>query len=119
MLEFVSFILLGAVLGNTPFRKAYDMQMMQWKLTSDRDGRANPFNMLRIGRMKKLWNACDDVYYDLTLKGAKELNEFLETNPDAYYFSISTDSSERKSNGMYKQIRSANPVFWYTGWFRQ
>lgn len=117
MLEFVSFILLGAVLGNTPFRKAYDMQLMQWKLTSDRDGKANPFNMLRIGKMKKLWNACDDVYYDLTLKGAKELNEFLETNPDTYYFSISTDSSERKKNGMYKQIRSSFPLFWYTGWF--
>ena len=117
MLEFVSFILLGAILGNTPFRKAYDMQLMQWKLTSDRDGKANPFNMLRIGKMKKLWNACDDVYYDLTLKGAKELNEFLETNPDCYTFSISTDSSERKKNGMYKQIRSANPIFWYTGWF--
>ena len=117
MLEFVSFVLLGAIAGNTPFRKAYDMQLMQWKLTSDRDGKANPFNMLRLGRIKALWNACDDVYYDLTLKGAKELNEFLETNPDCYTFSISTDSSERKANGMYKQIRSANPVFWYTGWF--
>lgn len=117
MLAALSFYGLGAVLGNTPFRKLYDMQLMQWKLTSDRDGRANPFNMLRFGRMKALWNACDDVYYDLTLKGAKELNEFLETNRDAYYFSISTDSSERKPNGYYKQIRSSFPLFWYTGWF--
>ena len=117
MLAFVSFGLLGMFLGNTPFRILYDMQIMQWKLTSDRDGRANPFNMLRLGKFRKFWNACDDVYYDLTLKGAKELNEFLETNPDAYYFSISTDSSKRKKNGMYKQERYSFPLFWYTGWF--
>ena len=117
MLAFVSFGLLGMILGNTPFRKLYDMQIVQWKLTSDRDGKANPFNMLRVGNFRKFWNACDDVYYDLTLKGAKELNEFLETNPDAYYFSIPTDSSKRKSNGMYKQERYSFPLFWYTGWF--
>ena len=117
MLAFVSFGLLGMFLGNTPFRKFYDMQIVQWKLTSDRDGKANPFNMLRVGKFRKFWNACDDVYYDLTLKGAKELNEFLETNRDAYYFSISTDSSARKKSGMYKQIRSSFPLFWYTGWF--
>ena len=105
MLAALTFYGFGAILGNTPFRKLYDMQLMQWKLTSDRDGKANPFNMLRIGRMRKLWSACDDVYYDLTLKGAKELNEFLETNPDVYYFSIPTDSSKRKKNGMYKQER--------------
>ncbi|MBP5272488.1 MAG: hypothetical protein ILO43_05960 [Clostridia bacterium] len=117
MLAALSFYGLGAILGNTPFRKLYDMQLMQWNLTSDRDGKAEPLNMLRFDRMKKLWSACDDVYYDLTLKGAKELNEFLETNRDAYYFSISTDSSERKENGYYKQIRSSFPLFWYTGWF--
>lgn len=117
ILAALTFYGFGAILGNTPFRKLYDMQLMQWKLTSDRDGKANPFNMLRIGRMRKLWSACDDVYYDLTLKGAKELNEFLETNPDVYYFSIPTDSSKRKKNGMYKQERYSFPLFWYTGWF--
>ncbi len=78
------------------------MQLIQWKMTSDRDKLLHPTRMLRIGKVFKLWKSGDDVFYDLTLKGAKEINEFVETSPSSYYFSISTDNSKRKKDGTYR-----------------
>lgn len=114
-LKVISFCGLASVLGNTPFRKIYDMQLTQWKITSPRNGRAHPLWIGRIGRVRKFWTSKDECFYDLCLKGAHELNEFLESNPDAYQFSISTDASKPKKNGNYKMRLSAFFAFQITG----
>lgn len=113
--RFICYYGFGNLLGNTPFRRIYDMQLIQWKMTSDRDKLLHPTRMLRIGKVFKLWKSGDDVFYDLTLKGAKEINEFVETSPDSYYFSISTDNSKRKKDGTYRMKWNTFPPFFITG----
>ncbi len=114
-LKVISFVGFANVLGNTPFRKIYDMQLVQWKITSDRDGKAHPLYIGRLGRVRKFWKSHDDCFWDLCLAGAKELNEFLESNPNAYQFSISTDASKRKKNGNYRMKYTSFPPFIITG----
>ncbi len=113
--RFICYYGFGNLLGNTPFRRIYDMQLIQWKMTSDRDKLLHPTRMLRIGKVFKLWKSGDDVFYDLTLKGAKEINEFVETSPSSYYFSISTDNSKRKKDGTYRMKWNTFPPFFITG----
>ena len=113
--RFICYYGFGNLLGNTPFRRIYDMQLIQWKMTSDRDKLLHPTRMLRIGKVFKLWKSGDDVFYDLTLKGAKEINEFVETSPNSYYFSISTDNSKRKKDGTYRMKWNTFPPFFITG----
>ena len=114
-LKVISFVGFANILGNTPFRKIYDMQLTQWKITSDRDKRAHLMYIGRLGRVRKFWKSHDDCFWDLCLAGAKDLNEFLESNPNAYQFSISTDASKKKRNGDYRMKASALFPFWITG----
>ncbi len=114
-LKVISFVGLANIMGNTPFRKVYDMQLVQWKITSDRDKRAHLSYIGHLGRVRKFWKSHDDCFWDLCLAGAKELNEFLESNPNAYQFSISTDASKRKKNGNYRMKWTSFPPFIITG----
>ena len=114
-LKVISFVGLANIMGNTPFRKIYDMQLVQWKITSDRDKRAHLSYIGHLGRVRKFWKSHDDCFWDLCLAGAKELNEFLESNPNAYQFSISTDASKRKKNGNYRMKWTSFPPFIITG----
>ena len=114
-LKVITFVGFANIMGNTPFRKIYDMQLTQWKITSDRDKRAHPLYIGRLDRVRKFWKSHDDCFWDLCLAGAKELNEFLESNPHAYQFSISTDSSKQKKNGNYKMRASTLFPFIITG----
>ena len=114
-LKVISFVGFANILGNTPFRKIYDMQLTQWKITSDRDKRAHLMYIGRLDRVRKFWKSHDDCFWDLCLAGAKDLNEFLESNPNAYQFSISTDASKKKRNGDYRMKASALFPFWITG----
>ena len=114
-LKVIAFWGAASILGNTPLRKIYDIQLTQWKITSDRDGRMHPLRIGRLGRLRKFWTSKDECFYDLCLKGAHELNEFLETNPEAYQFSISTDSSKPKKNGDCKMRLSTFFPFMITG----
>lgn len=114
-LKVIAFCGFANAMGNTPFRKIYDMQLTQWKITSDRHGWANPLRIGHVGRIKKFWTSHDDCFWDLCLAGAHELNKFFESNPDAYQFSISTDSSKEKKNGDYKMRPSTLFPFIITG----
>ncbi|MBQ8924677.1 MAG: hypothetical protein IJ771_00045 [Clostridia bacterium] len=114
-LKVIAFWGAASIAGNTPFRKIYDMQLTQWKITSDRYGKIHPTRINRLGRIKKFWTSHDDCFWDLCLAGAHELNEFFESNPDAYQFAISTDASKRKRNGNYKMKLSTFFAFQITG----
>ena len=54
-LKVISFVGLANIMGNTPFRKVYDMQLVQWKITSDRDKRAHLSYIGHLGRVRKFW----------------------------------------------------------------
>lgn len=98
------------ILDNTPLRPFWDMQLEQFGLTDyPDDGFEGEFNQEIID---KILASEDTAYYDLTLKGAAELNEKTKMLDNVYYFSYSTECVfEGPITGRYYPEITMNPLF--------
>jgi len=116
ILKVVTFYGFAGVLGNTPGNQFYDMCLDHWGITSNPKGKCNFRNMLKFKAIKKAMDSKDNLYWDLCLAGAKEINERIEINEEAYNFSISTSNTMTTRNGNQRmKITSTFPVFHLTG----
>ena len=57
-------------------------------------------NYLKRMRKHSAWKTQNISSWDLSLDGAKELNNFLQASPDVYYFSIVTSTTERRESSL-------------------
>jgi len=78
----------------------YDMNATQWGITD----KMNPLGCMKFALSK------DHVGYDLTLKGAEELNKKIKTVKSAYYFSFYSSVTEKNCLGYY-QIKDSENIF--------
>ncbi len=66
-----------------------------------------------------IWNfykSNDNCGYDMTLRGAAELNSKIKLAPETYYYSYSTVASqEGKILGRQLPIKTLNPIFYISG----
>lgn len=76
-------------IGNSCLRPLWDIQLEQFGLTDSPDFTINGKFSPKL--IKKILNSKDCAYYDLTLEGAKRVNEIIETVDDIYYFSFISD----------------------------
>ena len=78
--------MLANISGDNLLGKLYESHMEQWGLIGFENGKvvSKPFNR---SIQKKIKESHDNVWYDLTLQGAKELNERIQIVPEIYYFS--------------------------------
>ncbi len=101
------------ILDNTPLRPFWDMQIEQFGLTDyPADGFEGNFDKEIID---KILASKDTAYYDLTVKGAAELNQKTKILKNAYYFSYSTECVFESSltGRSYPEI-TMNPLFMFT-----
>ena len=93
--------LIGTVLGNNFL--VFSFQLSQFGLTPAQDQfRAFP-------TLSGIWNfyrSNDNCAYDMTLRGASELNETIKLSPNTYYYSYTTADNSMKT---------LNPIFWISG----
>lgn len=80
------------IAGNTNINDIYDVHLEQFDLSSNIKEKRS-LKYIDRKEVKRILNGKDHCYYDLSIKGAKELNSIIKTNPDCYYFSYSTCSS--------------------------
>ena len=123
------YYLLAGVLGNTPFNMFYDFYLEQFGITSIPDQELKPKNMLKIDRILKAANSHDNVFYDLRIDGADELNRTIQTSKDVYYFSVPTLGTEEDINDKQVPGKIMNKIFYpfarsmakhnYTGYYMQ
>lgn len=62
-----------------------------------------------------IWNETKDIgTYDLTTKGAEEINKWVKAQSDVYYFSWVTEATKKSliSNHQIPQIGAMNPQFY-------
>ncbi len=78
--------LMASLGGNNFFGRLYESHMEQWDMIGINKGRIES-RPISIAKMKKVKESHDNVWYDLTMKGAKEVNETIECLPNVYYFS--------------------------------
>ncbi len=87
----------------------FDTDFAQWNLS---DG-------LKLNRenVQKLISTPDTGFYDLTLKGAAELNEIISIQDDIYYYSYAGCSTKKDEKTGY-QVASGSPVANMMGKFK-
>ncbi len=101
--------LVGAVVGSEIMM--WDLQMGHLGLTP-KEGEARA--KFSISNIKNVVDSKDNCGYDMTLRGAAELNEKIKTVDSVYYYSYSCNSSYKTSCGTYLPIASNFVMFYLT-----
>ena len=78
--------LMASLGGDNFFGRLYESHMEQWDMIGINKGRIES-RPISVAKMKKVKESHDNVWYDLTMQGAKEVNETIECLPNVYYFS--------------------------------
>lgn len=99
---------IGATLGNQFL--VFSLQMSHFGLTpAQGESRAE----LDMGKVAQYYYAEDNCYYDLTIRGARELNETIKLAPNTYYYSYSTSATYEPYTGSAPIINSTvTPIFY-------
>jgi len=104
---------LGNILGNSNSNKSYDWCLEQFRLSSLPYTEPQYGNMLNTVGIKKAVDSNDHLWYDLTLHGAKELNEKITCCKNTYYFSIAGQmTDEDMLTGHHSHSKGMFPLLW-------
>lgn len=99
---------IGATFGNNFL--VFSLQLSQFGLTPSQDKERTSLSLRKIWDFYK---ADDNCGYDMTLRGAAELNEKIRLAENTYYYSYSTvNSTEGKLLGYQLPQKGLNPIFW-------
>ncbi len=99
--------LVGASFGDEFM--VFSLQMGHFGLTPKQgESRAK----LSFSKIKNYADANDNCGYDMTLRGAAELNEKIKLCENTYYYSYTTVASETNCLGRQQPIASMNPIFY-------
>lgn len=94
----------------------YDFDLDHWGLKK-RDNESGLSFMNRVFH-HPFWKTGDTAQYDLSLEGAKELNQQLKTYEDIYFFSYTGDATYPSVITEYRRpIVTMNPIFYSTGFY--
>ncbi|MDR0315154.1 MAG: hypothetical protein LBH71_04305 [Oscillospiraceae bacterium] len=102
----------GDISEGTWFSKIYDFQMGHFGFRDKSSDLVNTKAQQALNRGK------DNIYYDLTLHGSRELNEKLKCHDDIYYFSIPVGKTTQKRFTYKRQQKptlSMSPVWMIFG----
>lgn len=88
----------------------YDFKVDQWGAKRKKGERFSQY-MERI-KNSSIWDSKDISSYDLSTLGARELNSWVKTDPNTYYFSYTGNASYRLLTGRYYPMITMNPLMW-------
>lgn len=106
LLMSAAFNLIGATFGNEFL--VFSLQLSHFGLTPAQGEKRVPLSL------EKIWNfykADDNCGYDMTLRGARELNEVTKLAANTYYYSYSTCATKETLFGIETPVSTINPIF--------
>jgi len=99
----------GHFFDGSSLPKFYDFKFDQWSLTSEPDSKTPP--PIDFERVKELANSKDNIFYDLSIEGAKELNSHIKCYPGVYYFSYTGSRTHAGITGNYRPNKNMFLIF--------
>lgn len=104
------FASIATVKGSNLSKGSFDFQMDQWGLKQE-PGENYDAYLSRVFE-SNIWDRTTDLsIYDLSLEGAKELNSWVKTQDDIYYYSIAcSDTHKTGLMGRYVPNANMNPL---------
>jgi len=100
---------LASILGNVGSRTYYDWKMSQWGLAQVPNGVAYKRNILNIAAIRKIVKSKDNVFADLRIDQAMDMNKNIHTSKNVYYFSVSGNGTKPVGDGTY--VRAPIMIF--------
>lgn len=109
-----AFGMLGSITGNNKiFSSLYDFKLDQWGLK--KQSGESQRNYIKRVLNSEIWNRTNDIAtYDLSTKGAEELNKWVKAQPGVYYFSWTTQATKESvlTGHSIAQIGPMNPLLY-------
>lgn len=98
---------IGMIFGNDFL--VFSFQMGHMGLTPKQNEKSASLN---INAVKNFHESKDNCGYDMTLRGAAELNEKIKLAENTYYYSYTTATTETNCLGRQQPMASLNPIFY-------
>ena len=102
-----------SILGNTKGNTVYDTHLENYKITvpSGQVDNANVLDLRQIPRIAKMVVSGNNVFHDLRIDSAAELNKHIHTCEDTYYFSIAGVGTKPDKNNPENEVRAPIMIF--------
>ncbi len=100
--------IIGSTLGNDFI--VFSLQMSHFGLTPAQGQKRASFS---IQKVNAFYEAEDNCYYDLTIRGARELNSQIKLSPNTYYYSYTTAATRAVGPNDTQIInKTVTPIFY-------
>lgn len=91
--------MVASIIGNVGSGRVYDFQMSQWGITAVKEGVHFARNMLNMKAIRHFAKAKDNVFADIHIPQAAELNKKLSVPSEQYLFAVTGNGTKKGKNG--------------------
>lgn len=91
--------IVASIIGNVGTGNVYDFQMSQWGITEVKGKERHITNALNFPKIRKYAKAKDNVFADIHIDQAAELNRFLSVPAEQYLFAVTGNGTKKGKNG--------------------
>ncbi len=100
----------ASIIGNVGTGHVYDFQMAHWGITAVEDGVRYKRNMLNLAAISKWAKAKDNVFADIHIDRAQEINANTHL-PNAYLFAVTGNGTKKNDQGNWVRDSIMFPLF--------
>lgn len=101
--------MVASIIGNVGSGRVYDFQMSQWGITAVKDGVRFARDMLNMKAIRNFVKAKDNVFADIHIPQAAEINKKLSVPAEQYLFSVTGNGTKTGKSG--NQVRAPIMIF--------
>lgn len=101
--------MVASIIGNVGSGRVYDFQMSQWGITAVKDGVRFARDMLNMKAIRNFVKAKDNVFADIHIPQAAEINKKLSVPAEQYLFSVTGNGTKKGKSG--NQVRAPIMIF--------
>lgn len=101
--------MVASIIGNVGSGRVYDFQMSQWGITAVKNGVRFARDMLNMKAIRNFVKAKDNVFADIHIPQAAEINKKLSVPAEQYLFSVTGNGTKTGKSG--NQVKAPIMIF--------
>ncbi len=101
--------MVASIIGNVGSGRVYDFQMSQWGITAVKNGVRFARDMLNMKAIRNFVKAKDNVFADIHIPQAAEINKKLSVPAEQYLFSVTGNGTKKGKSG--NQVKAPIMIF--------
>ena len=101
--------MVASIIGNVGSGRVYDFQMSQWGITAVKNGVRFARDMLNMKAIRNFVKAKDNVFADIHIPQAAEINKKLSVPAEQYLFAVTGNGTKAGKSG--NQVKAPIMIF--------